>query len=149
MSNPFEALAEAQIANPVKSKLRAIETRRTNKARAEKELEEEDILARQWKRWRREKLDALLAGYHGKEIRGLIRFMDTMTLSSAPGLIKLVERSAWIQELSPDARYDLLRVISNKITRLRTKAGLPAFDDSLPGEPPKAFEQIKELMGVR
>ena len=147
--NPFEALADAQIANPVKSRLKAAETRRDKRARAEKELAEDEILTRQWRRWRREKLDALLAGRHGADIKGLIRFMDTMTLSSAPALLTLIERAAWIRNLSEDERHDLLTVIGSRITRLRIKAGLPPFDDGLPGDPPKAFEQIKDAFGVR
>lgn len=147
-SNPFEALAESQIANPVKSRMKAVETRRANREKAEKELEEQDILTRQWRRWRKKRLQALLDGPFGKDVRGLIRFMDTMTLSSAPAFLKVVTEATWAKEMSLNERHELLSVISARITKLRLKEGLPPFDDALFDEPPKAFEIIKEYLGV-
>ena len=116
---------------------------------AEKELDEQGKLYRQWKAWRREKLDALLAGPHGREVKGLVRLMDTMTLSSAAALVQLIERAVWIKAMSPAERADLLGAIGQRITRLRERNGLTPFDDPMPGQPDGAFHRIKALLDVR
>lgn len=149
MTNPFERLAAEQIANPVKSRMKAAETRRARSVEAEKKLAEDDKLLSLYRAARRKQFEALLAGPHGREIRGLISFMRTMTLSSAPALIAFMRKAAWVQALSEDERFVLLGLVSHGIARTREKAGLPPFDDGLPGEPLKAFHQIKEIVGVR
>ncbi|HEX2554218.1 MAG TPA: hypothetical protein VHL98_10980 [Microvirga sp.] len=147
--NPFEALADTQIVAPVKQRLKAAEARASRAAEAEKELRDEEKLGRLYRRWRRQKVEDLLTGSFGREVKGLLGFVRTMTLSSAPALIRLVEQATWIQAMPLDARFDLLQEISRLITLLRLREGLPPFDDDLPGEEPKAFFQIKDLMGVR
>jgi len=116
---------------------------------SEQNLRDEGKLLKQWRRWRRDKLQALLDGPHGREVRELVGFLNRMRLSSAPALIEQIEQADWIHRLSDGDKHDLLGVISTRITRLRLRNGLPPFDDALPGDPPKAFEQIKELIGVR
>lgn len=150
--NPFEAIADAHTVRPVRSREQAAEKRRERIAKSrdvEKELDDQNKLFRQWKAWRREKLDALIAGPHGREIKGLIRFLDTMTLSSAPALLKLIENAHWARSMSPGERADLLGAIGNRITRTRERAGLTPFDDAMPGEPETAFHRIKTMLEVR
>ena len=145
----FDELAEAQTSAPVKRKIDAAEKRARAKAQAEQELKDEQILSKLYQRWKKQKRDALLAGPHGKELRGVVSFLDTMSLSSAPALIKTVERSRWIETMSIDDRHTLLGIISAGIVRCREKAGLPPFDDEIAWcEPPKAYSQIKSLMGL-
>jgi len=148
-SNPFEALADAQTPSPVKRKQDQALKRAMKARQAEQEMKDEVVLSKLYKRWKAEKRNALLAGPHGREVRGIVSFIDSMTLSSAPALIKAVERSAWLDSLSHDERHDLLNIIGVGIARCREKAGLPPFDDGVPGEPAKAFEQIKMMMGCR
>lgn len=116
---------------------------------AEQDLRDQGKLLKQWRQWRRDKLQALLDGPHDREVRELVGFLNRMRLSSAPALIEQIEQADWIHRLSDGDKHDLLGVISTRITGLRLRNGLPPFDDGLPGDPPKAFEQIKELMGVR
>lgn len=148
-ANPFELLAESQTPAPVRRKLDKAEKRAAAAKAAEQEMKDEILLSKLYKRWKDAKRAALLAGPHGKEIKGVISFLETMTLTSAPTLLKIVDGSAWLQSLSMNERHDLLNIIGLGIARCREKAGLPPFDDGLPGEPPKAFEQIKLTMGCR
>jgi len=149
MSNPFSDLAQAQIANPVKSRMKAAETRRTRSQAAEKQLAEDDKLLSLYRAARRKQLEVLLAGPHGREVKGLVSFMRTMTLSSAPALIAFMRKAVWVQELSEDERFVLLGLVSHGIARTREKAGLEPFHDGAWGDPPRAFEQIKTIVGVR
>lgn len=149
-ANFFDMIAEAQTPAPIRRKEKRAEDRRALKEAAEKELEEQEALLRQYRAWRAERKQALLDGPHGKDVRGIVQFLRTMTLSSAPGLLKLIERSAWIRTMSASDRADLLNIIGSSIVRLRVRSGLPEFDDEIPfAEPPKAFSQIKQMMDVR
>lgn len=134
----FEALADRQIAAPRKAHARAAEKRAAQKA-----LRERDQQCASWRRWRKQGVEALLAGPYGSEARGLIDFLEAMTLTSGP---ELVERSgAWL-DADADTKFLVLSLIDSAIAALREKHGLAPFDDSLPGEPPTAFQIIKECL---
>lgn len=146
----FEQLAEAQTPAPVKRKMEWAEKRAAKAREAEKELKEQDTLSRLYRAWKQAKRDALLSGPHGREVRGIVSFLDSMTLSSAPALIGLVERARFVQLMTPAERADLLNIVNIGIARCREKAGLPPFDDELPWcEPPKASAQLKVMLEVR
>lgn len=146
--NFFEAYADDAIAAPVKRKMEAADKRALSKEAIDKEKDDafQTWQLKQWRAWRKAKREALLAGPHGKDIRGLVAFMKTMTLSSAPALIRLVEEAAWARSLSKDERADLLSLMSGGITRLRERNGLTPFDDALPGQPESAFHQIQKVL---
>ncbi|ACL58738.1 hypothetical protein [Methylobacterium nodulans] len=117
--------------------------------KGEKKLREDEQLSKQYRAWKRQKLEALLAGPHGEEIRDLDRFMRRMGLADGPALIARVEAAAWILEMDADARHDLLSLIGRRIALMRERNGLEPFNDGVPGDPPRAFERIKTLMGCR
>lgn len=148
--NAFEALADAQTPAPVKRKLDAAERRRVKARQAEQELKDEQVLSKLYRQWKRKKRDALLAGPHGREVKGIVAFLETMDLSSAPALIRVVSQSRFIETMTKDERHDLFGIIQVGIRRCREKAGLQPYDDEIPfaGEPPKAVTQIKTLMRV-
>lgn len=148
-ANFFEQIAETQVSAPVKRKLDATEKRAVCAREAERELKEQDTLSKLYRQWKRAKRDALLAGPHGREVRGIVSFLETMTLSSAPALIGMVERARFYKRMTKPERADLLNIINVGIARCREKAGLEPFDDELPWcEPPKASAQIKTLLEV-
>lgn len=147
--NPFEAIADAQIPAPVKAKAVAVEKRRARSAAAEKEMKDAQILSKAYQAWKKAKRNVLLTGPHGREVKGIISFLDSMTLSSAPALIRMIEQSRWIQSLSRDERHDLFGIVARGVARCREKAGLQPYEDEIPWmQEPKAATKIKEIMGV-
>lgn len=149
--NPFLDHAERTTPAPVARRQAAVAKRAATKqaGRAEQELHEEELLSKLYRKWKREQIDKLLAGPYGKDVRGIVSFMRTMTLSSAPALIQLVERATWVKALGADDRHVLLGMIGRTIARIREREGLAPFDDGVIGEPHKAFHQIKDILGCR
>jgi len=145
--NAFEALAEEQVSAPRKARMRATEARQ--KTAAEKQLDEEAQLLKLYRRQQRADVRTLLEGPFGRDVRGLMRILRTMTLESGPALVTIVRESTWLKTMPIDHKWFVLRLISRAITRVREAAGLPPFDDGLPGEAPKAFEQIKEILELK
>ena len=147
LSEAFLDFYERQTPAPVKARQRATAKRREKaKEKAkEKALAERDDLVRLWKRWRHERLEALLAGPYGESVRELLAFLQTMSLDEGPQLIELVRAGNW-HRTDPDTRFETLSLINTAITVLREQHGLPPFDDGiLPDEEPTAFLIIREL----
>ena len=140
--NAFLELAGRQICAPVKGRQRAAEKRVMRKAE-QKALDERDCMFGAWKRWRSEQLDAALAGAHREMLQALIAFLKTTKSDGA--LIEHVHAGNW-QAADADTRFLALRLINAAITRLREQRGLVPFDDALPGEPPTAFQIIREML---
>jgi hypothetical protein len=141
-SEAFLDFAEEQTPAPVKIRQRAAKKRR-EKAK-EKALAERDDLFRLWKRWRHERLEALLAGPYGESVRELLAFLQTMPLNDGPQLIELVRAGDW-HHTDPDTRFEILSLIDAALTALRERRDLAPFDDALPDEEPTVFLIIREL----
>lgn len=157
MSNPFLSVADHQMSGAVKARHRAVEKRKVLrdaeapmvKTGLDKEMEEAAKLKSNYLRIKKqEKLD-LLNGPHGKDVRGLIQLIDSLTIDSASALVTFVMSAEWIQKASLPLRYAVLELAGNAIMRLRIRHAMAPFDDSLPGEEPTAYELIrKHLTGV-
>jgi hypothetical protein len=109
-------------------------------------LAEKRTELRLWKKWRRERLEALLADPHyGEPMRALLDFCKTVTGPSA--LIDFVKAGPWANT-DADIRFEILALVDAVIIRRREKMGKAPFDDSVPwsDEPPHAFECIRELL---
>jgi hypothetical protein len=142
----FLELGERQVAAPRKARMRAAETRAARKKTAtETALDERGQQVRAWRRWHREQLDEALAGPHGRTLERLLRFLESMTLQSAPALVELVRSENW-KSADYVTRLVALHEINGAITALRERHGLAPFDDGLPGEPATAFGLIKDLL---
>jgi len=140
--NAFLDYAEKQTPAAVKARQRAAEKRRDTAA--EKALAERDDLFRLWRRWRHERLEALLAGPHGDAARELVAFLQTMTLDDGIRLVEFVRAAGW-KRTDADAKFEVLSLINVTITALRERAELSPFDDPLPDQKPTAFLIIREL----
>lgn len=145
--NPFDAFAEAVKPQWQRSKEHSAQTRARTKA--EKQLDEDEVLKRMWRAGKKQQRIELMAGPHGKEIKGLVTFVRTMTLSSAPALITFIERASWIRAAPIDVRHAVLEIVAKGIGDLRVREGFERFDDALWDEPPKAFHVIRDLVRVR
>lgn len=147
-ANFFDQISVAQTPAPVRRKMERDVERAMKKRDAEKELADEGRQARVFTAWKRAQRDALCAGPHGREVKGLISFMRTMTLSSAPALLGMVERATFWRSMSIDERFALLGVLNAGIAACRERNGLPPLDDALWDQPPKAFHQFKTMLGL-
>lgn len=149
-ANFFDMIAEAQTPAPVKRKISREIERAMRKRDAERELADEGRQVTIYRQWRRAQRDALCAGSHGKEVRGLIAFMKSMSLSSAPALLGMVERADFWRSMSVDERFALLGVLNAGIAACRARHDLPPLDDAIPwlGEAPKASEKLKTMLGL-
>jgi hypothetical protein len=110
--NAFLEFAERQTPASVKSRQRAAEKRRAKAA--EKALAERDDLLRLWKRWRRERLDELLAGPHGAAARELVAFLQAMALDDGARLVEFVRTAGWAR-VDADTKFEILSLINTAI----------------------------------
>ena len=149
VANFFDEIAAQQTPAPVKRKLAREVERAMKKRDAEKSLEDETKQARVYTAWKRAQRDALCNGPHGREVKGLIAFMRTMTLSSAPALLGMVERAAFWRSMSIDERFALLGVLNAGIAACRVRNDLPPYDDPIPWiEAPKAYQKLHTMFGL-
>ncbi len=140
--NVFTDFAERQAPAPVKARQRAVEKRRAKAA--ERALRERDDLLRIWKRWRRERDDAWLAGPYGAAAQALLEFLRAMSLDDEAALVQFVRATGW-QHADVDTKFEVLSLINTTLVALRERAGLPPIDDALPDEEPTAFLIIREM----
>jgi hypothetical protein len=115
---------------------------RRKRTRTDKQIEQR-IELRQWKRWRRERLETLLAGPYAEPAQALLTFCKTMTGPSA--LVDFIRSGPW-NDASPDVRFEILALVDAVIIQRRERMGLVSFDDALPGEPDNVFRVLRELL---
>ncbi len=115
---------------------------------SDKQLFENSILLRNYRRAIKVRRDDLLAGPHGREVGAFVQLLDTLSTSSAPALVQYVMKARWLIEADYNTRLDVLSLVGTAIARFRVRNGLPPFDDSIPfmGEAPTAFQQIRKLL---
>jgi len=104
-----------------------------------KALTEKRIELRLWKQWRRERLEALLAGPYAEPAQALLAFFKTMT--GAGALVEFVMSGPWA-DADEDVRYEILSLVKR-----RERMGLAPIDDSLPGQPENAFLILRARLG--
>jgi len=139
--NAFLEFAEKHTPASVKARQRATAKRRATEA--EKALAERDDLFRLWKRWRRERLETLMAT-HGDAAQELVAFLQAMTLDDGVRLVEFVRAAGW-ERTDADTKFEVLSLINAAITALRERAELPPINDALPDEEPTAFLILRGL----
>jgi hypothetical protein len=118
---------------------------KSRKLTKDQKLVENQKLSRAYKQWQREQLDAALASAQGATVAELVTLLDQLELNSAATLLACVQRTDW-SAVSYDVRFTVLHQINQTITRLRERNGMPAIDDSLPGQPDNVFRRIKQML---
>ena len=154
MTNPFENLAEKQIAAPVKRKQAAMALRLSRSEKdapqkltaLEKSQRDRGIQTSLWRAAHRHELELAHAGPHGEELRFLESELRRLRLRRWRRIWWRSSQASPLRQAPPDIRYLALAAIGNAILRLRISNGYAPFDDSLPGEEPTAFEIIRSLL---
>jgi len=115
---------------------------------ADKALEERAILYRRYRAARKAHRETLYVTHPcGGDLQifaaQLRRY--TQTSDAAPMLtyVKAAARS-WLTVAPPEIKAEALSLINEHIMRIRTQAGLPPFDDPLPGEADDVFQLCKQ-----
>jgi hypothetical protein len=140
-SDPFATFADTAIVAPRKARIQAAEARAERKR--QEALEERGKLFRLWQHWHRQQVEQLRAGPYAAAVHELAGFLETLSLTSGPELIKLVRRGPW-RDADPDTRFQILRLIDAALVQLRERRGLAPFNDALPDEPPTVFQIIRD-----
>lgn len=143
--DPYAKLAEEQISNPIKARMRAAKTRAERKAA--KAIDDKQIQFELWRKWHHKQTKKLLSGPYKTPAGTLSRFLANMTLQHGPELIELVGRGPW-RDSDPDTRYLVLSLIDSRIVYLREAEGWPPFDDAMPflDNKPTLFLRIREML---
>ena len=149
--NLFDVFAEAVKPSWAKTRERALEKSEATRAKskAEKQLDEDEMLERLWLKGETQRRRELLSGTWGVEIKALVKFLKTLTLADAPKLIDVIEAANWISTMPNETRIQVLRIVDRRIGEIVRDEGLPYPDDAMPGEEPRAYQVIRDLMGVR
>jgi hypothetical protein len=106
--------------------------------------------SRQLRELHRSRLDRLLGGRDGHRTCRLLAFLARMTLRDDAALLEHVRLEGW-PDAELEARQDAFSLINNKIVALRETAGLPPFDDPIPGSdaPANVFLKLREILGAQ
>src|SRR5678815_4047742 len=118
--NPFTRLAERQISNPVKSRMKAAQTRKDR--RLQKAMYERNYLYREWKAWHDKRKAELLSGSYAEAAGELAEFLEGMSLYDGEKLIALVAAGPWL-ESDADTRFEILALINRGIVYRREAEG--------------------------
>ncbi len=89
-----------------------------------------------------------LASPQGKRLASLLAGFDRLTIDDADVMIARLEAQDWLLGADEAFRRLALRLIDQRIGRIRREAGLVELDDPLPGEPMSAFFIVKRLLRV-
>ena len=93
----------------------------------------------------RSRVDRLLSGPHSGRTRRLLTFLHDMELHDGRALVEHIRDDGW-PHTDREVRADALSLINIRVTHLRKRAGLPPFDDSLPGASPNVFIVLREML---
>jgi hypothetical protein len=116
-------------------------TRRRSKE--QEQLADDAYLLRAWKKFHDDELAAALAGPHREVMSRLMALLKD--LYSARELVAFIESVDW-GEIDCDTQLVALHEINQAICSLRERMDQPPIEDALPGEPPRAYQVIREII---
>lgn len=132
--NPFEALAEAQVAKVVRRKEAAAEKRRaTMAAKAAERREERDVLGRSYAAdLKRAREKAFNENRHGPDLVRLQADMGRFGAGDAATIVEHARSLTWLQDADADARFWAVRIVGERVAAIMVEAGKDPLDDPLP-----------------
>lgn len=148
-SNPFEAMAEAQMPSPLKAKHRAIEKREATRLRKLSPLEvKQQDQARQLKLYRqyRRTLRKAIVDKHGSDFAALIRLIRNSHPEKEAAIHDHVASSGWLLGADLDTRMATLSYIDSAFVVGRIRDGRPPIEDPVFDEPLSPFLKIRKLL---
>jgi hypothetical protein len=85
---------------------------------------------------------------HGEKLRRFQATLNHFGTEDAGQMLAFVQAQAWLHAAPKDFRCTALEMIGARIQRIRVKAGMPAFDDPLPGAEESVFQKCKRELGL-
>jgi hypothetical protein len=145
--NPFEAYADTY--TPLRTRTRRKQpSHQRDASNKNKRIEERTKLAAHYRQEEARRTAEALASPLGKRLATLLAGFDRLTIDDADCMIDCLEAEDWLFRANRDFRHLALRLINQRISRIRRDAGLVELDDPLPDEPDSAFIIIKRLLRV-
>lgn len=117
----------------------------------DKALDERNRQLRNYRATKRAQLLELYADpLHGEWLRKFITTLGHFGAEHADRMLEYVEREArkWLATAPIDIRYAALEAIDNRCVAIRTRAGMPPFEDPMPWEEPNVFFAAKGFLGL-
>ena len=118
---------------------------------ADKALADRDRLYRRYRAAKREQYAELFADpVHGDRLRKFSATLGHFSIEDGDRMVAYWKEQCarWLNAAPGDMQLAALQMLDERCIRLREKAGLPAFDDALPGEELTVFQQCREAVGV-
>jgi hypothetical protein len=119
--------------------------RRNSKQKRERACAGDAKMFRAWKKFHREKREAVLTGPHGAVLNELFCMLDNLQHVQPPQLIGLTRSIDWAS-IDYNTRLVVLHETNTAIATLREKRGLEPINDNLPNEPDAPFRTIKAIV---
>jgi hypothetical protein len=145
--NPFETFADTYTPRQAKGRRRQ-PVSRLGPPNKDKRIEERNQLAAHYRQEEARRTAEALASPLGKRLAALLAGFDRLTIDDADRMIDRLEAEEWLLQTDRNFRHLALRLIDQRISRIRRDAGLVELDDPLPDEPDSAFIIIKRLLRV-
>ena len=107
---------------------------------------EQSALSKAYHTARAQWFERVLDCPEGPRVRAMVAWVKTLGPNDADELVEVVAGEDWLLAAPQEVRFAALQLIGEEICRIRREAGLPEFDDPLPGEPDNAFLIIRRLL---
>lgn len=114
-------------------------------------LYERNKLLRSYNRKKKYELLELYADQmYGEWFRRFVATLNHFSIEHGDRMIEYVrvESKKWLAGASVEIRHAALTAIDNRCVKIRERAGLPPFDDTMPGEEDNVFFTCKSVLGL-
>jgi hypothetical protein len=117
---------------------------------ADKAIRERNRLLARYRAARRDHRRRLYQQPDGEKLHAMALQIGRYGIYDAAAFLAYVKEQArgWLATAEPEMRHEALAIVSERIQRVRVTAGLPPFDDALPGEDEDLWQACKQELGA-
>lgn len=115
----------------------------------DKALADKDRLWRRYRAQKKQQYETLFAiPIDGPLLKKFSATLGHFGIEDADRMVAYVQSCHWLKVAHADIRFAALEMISHRIVRIRQRAGLCEFDDSLDDAAPDVFQICKRELGL-
>lgn len=110
----------------------------SNPSPAERAVAEQSLLYRRYRAAKKQQFEELFAiPIHGPLLRKFNATLGHFNVEDADRMVEFVRARArvWLRAAPEDIKHAAVQLVSQRWARVREHAGLPSFDDPIPGAP--------------